>query len=167
MVIRLSDDQMGVILRTVKAVRQAEAWDLGEPASEVDAAAIEAAREQIESAGIDTVECCFPDMWGGLCGKRLTATRFFEVLEAGFSVANAPLAWTIAGEIIPLPYANADTGFPNMRVVPDLPSLRAITWRPRTAICMLDTFTPDGLPVVLDTRRILRRAGDRLASGGV
>jgi glutamine synthetase len=166
MVIRLSDDQMGVILRTVKAVRQAEAWDLGEPASEVDAAAIEDARGQIESAGIDTIECCFPDMWGGLCGKRLTAARFLEVATAGFSVANAPLAWTIAGEIIPLPYANADTGFPNMRVIPDLTSLRPITWRPRTAICMLDTFTPDGLPVALDTRRILRRAVDRLARAG-
>src|SRR5947209_5747815 len=137
MVIRLSDDQTPDIVRPVEATRQAQTWDLDEPPP-VDGAALERARELIGAGSIDTVECCFPDMWGGLCGKRLTSGRFFEVAASGFSVANAPLAWTIAGEIIPLPYANADTGFPNMRAVPDLASLRPITWRARTAICMLD-----------------------------
>jgi glutamine synthetase len=117
-------------------------------------------------ASIDTVECCFPDTWGIFVGRRMPAHVFLKAAEQGLSMPNAPFAWNIAGDIDPTPYANADTGFPNMHVAPDLATLRPAAWAERTAFCLMDAYLErDGSPNPLDTRGILRRAvaslGDR------
>ncbi len=116
---------------------------------------------------IDTVECCFPDLWGALVGRRLSSGSFLAAAERGISMPNAPLAWNILGEIEPTPHASADTGFPNMHVAPDLSTLRAAPWAERTAFCLMDTFLDrDGEPSPLDTRGILRRSLDTLGDLG-
>src|ERR1041384_5060048 len=73
---------------------------------------------------IETVECCFPDTWGVLTGRRLPKGRFLAAAAEGLSMPNAPFAWDIDGHIEPLPYANPETGYPNMHVVADLSTLR-------------------------------------------
>ena len=108
---------------------------------------------------IDTVECCFPDMWGVFVGRRMPARAFLGAAEHGLSMPNAPFAWNIRGDIEPTPYANADTGFPNMHVQPDLATLREAPWAERTAFCLMDASVErGGAPNPLDTRGILRRA---------
>ena len=84
-------------------------------------------------SGFDTVECCFPDTWGIFVGRRMPAPVFLEAVPGGLSMPNAPFAWNLLGEIDPVPYANPDTGFPNMHVVPDLSTLRPAPWAERTA----------------------------------
>jgi glutamine synthetase len=116
---------------------------------------------------IDTVECCFPDSWGILVGRRMPTASFLRSAERGMSMPNAPFAWNIRGDIHPTPYANPDTGFPNMHVVPDLNTLRPAPWAERTAFCLMDAFVePDGVPNPLDTRGILRRAVHTLGEVG-
>jgi glutamine synthetase len=116
---------------------------------------------------IETVECCFPDAWGVLVGRRMPAPVFLRAAERGISWPNAPFAWNIRGDIDPVPYTNADTGFPNMHMVPDLSSLRPAPWADRTAFCMLDGYVePGGDPHPLDPRGIARRAVDALAATG-
>ncbi len=66
-----------------------------------------------------------------------------------------------------MPYTNADTGYPNMHVVPDLASLRTAAWADRTAFCLLDAYLePGGDPHPLDTRAICRRAAEALGAAG-
>jgi glutamine synthetase len=110
-------------------------------------------------SGFDTVECCFPDTWGVFVGRRMPAPVFLDAVTGGLSMPNAPFAWNLRGEIDPVPYANPDTGFPNMHVVPDLSTLRPAPWAERTAFCLMDAFTASGgEPHPLDTRGILRRS---------
>lgn len=116
---------------------------------------------------IDTVECCFPDLWGVLVGRRMSSATFLKAAEHGLSMPNAPMAWNILGHIEATPYASADTGFPNMHVAPDLSTLRAAPWAERTAFCLMDTYLErDGAPNPLDTRGILRRSVATLADLG-
>ena len=116
---------------------------------------------------VDTVECCFPDTWGVFVGRRMPAEVFRRRLEHGISMPNAPFAWNIRGDIHPVPFTNADTGYPNMHLVPDLSSLRRAPWAERTAFCLMDAYvSPGGEPHPLDTRAMLRRAVGVLASTG-
>ena len=116
---------------------------------------------------VDTVECCFPDTWGVFVGRRMPTAVFLRSVERGISWPNAPFAWNIRGDIDPVPYTNADTGFPNMHVVPDLASLRTAAWADRTAFCLLDAYLePGGEPHPLDTRAICRRAAETLGAAG-
>jgi len=121
------------------------------------------AKELIERHAIETVECCFPDSWGVLTGRRMPAATFLRVARSGMSMPNAPFAWDLLGHIDPTPYASADTGFPNMFVRADLGTLRVAPWAARTALCLFDAFVgPDGPEHPLDSRAILRRAVARL-----
>jgi len=116
---------------------------------------------------IDTVECCFPDTWGILVGRRMPAAVFLRAAQDGLSMPNAPFAWNIRGDIDATPYANADTGFPNMHVQPDLSTLRPAPWADRTAFCLMDAFVErGGPPNPLDPRGILRRAVGSLDAQG-
>jgi glutamine synthetase len=118
-------------------------------------------------ASIETVECCFPDSWGIFVGRRMPSAAFLRAAEQGLSMPNAPFAWNIRGDIQPTPYANADTGFPNMHVAPDLSTLRRAPWAERTAFCLMDAFVErDGPPSPLDSRGILRRSVAALADAG-
>ncbi len=116
---------------------------------------------------IDTVECCFADTWGILVGRRMPTASFLSAAEQGLSMPNAPFAWNIAGDMDATPYANADTGFPNMHVMPDLSTLRLAPWAERTAFCLMDAYVErDGAPNPLDPRAILRRSVETLGDAG-
>jgi glutamine synthetase len=121
----------------------------------------------LSDQGIETVECCFPDTWGILTGRRLPTARFLRAAADGLSMPNAPFAWSIRGDIAPLPYTNPDTGYPNMHVLPDLTTLRVAPWAERTGFCLMDAFLePGGEPNPLDPREILRRSIERLRELG-
>jgi len=132
------------------------------------AAAAERARALVEEHGITTVELCFADLWGGLCGRRVPAARLLDLAQAGVSWPNAPFAWSISGEIVPVAYTNPDTGYPNMLVVPDLASLRPLGWRTGTAVCFCDVHVDaSGAPMPMAPVSILHRSVERLAELGL
>ena len=75
--------------------------------------------------------------------------------------------WDMHGVIFPTKFANDETGYPDMHVVPDLSTLRVAAWREGTAFCICDTIDPsthESIP--LDGRAILRRAVDRVSALG-
>lgn len=121
----------------------------------------------LREIGADTVECCYPDLLGTLVGRTMTVPQFLSVLAGGFGMPTATLAWNLAGEIEPVEFVSAATGFPNMRAVPDVATLRPSAWAPGTALCLCDTRMPAGDPVALDSRHLVRSAAGRLAAAGV
>lgn len=128
----------------------------------MDRAGIERTLEAAE-----TVECCFPDTWGSLVGRRMPRDVFVRAAERGLSMPNAAFAWNLVGQIENTPFANADTGFPNMHVAPDLASVRPAPWAPGTAFCLMDVLDgPGGPPHPLSTRGMLRRAVAQLKDLG-
>jgi glutamine synthetase len=116
---------------------------------------------------MQTVECCFPDTWGTLVGRRMPAETFLRAASEGLSMPNAAFAWNLVGEIEPTPFASAETGFPNMHVAPDLATLREAPWADRTAFCLMDPFEDrGGAPHPMSTRAMLRRSVAELGDLG-
>jgi glutamine synthetase len=118
---------------------------------------IDQVRAICEERGIHTVECAFPDAHGFPRGKRIPARQFVERAWRGFDIANAALIWDRKCDVLPdVRYANFDTGYPDMKAVPDLATFRPIPWRPGAASVICDCLEEDGSEVAVSTRRILK-----------
>ncbi|HWR86121.1 MAG TPA: glutamine synthetase family protein [Rhodoglobus sp.] len=122
------------------------------------------------SAGdIDTVIVAFTDMQGRLVGKRTSVRLFLEELaEHGAEACNYLLAVdvemnTVDGYAI----SSWESGYGDMVLKPDLPTLRRIPWLPGTAMVTADLERLDGQPVAPDPRQVLKRQLARLAERGL
>ena len=126
------------------------------------------ARRLLEEHGIHTVECAFPDTQGHMRGKRIPTAHFLRsTAEAGFANADAAFYWDVHCELFELPRYNPAVDIVDMIVVPDLSTLRPITWRDGTAICLCDCVTEHGRgPIAMDPRYLLRRQIERARTLG-
>src|SRR5439155_5382370 len=73
-------------------------------------------------------------------------------------------------EMEPLPgyqYASWDTGYGDLKAIPDLSTLREIPWLEKTALVICDAFDEEtNEPVEVAPRQILRRQVERAAAAG-
>jgi glutamine synthetase len=124
---------------------------------------------KIEAGEIDTIIVVFPDVFGRLVGKRLTAHHFLRhVAEDGTHGCNYLLTLNI--EMDPLDgfeLANWEAGFGDFAMKPDLSTLRVLPWQQATAMVICDLHHEDGKPVAEAPRSVLRRQVDRLAAKGL
>jgi glutamine synthetase len=123
----------------------------------------EALRVGVASGDIDTVLTCFTDMQGRLMGKRVDGEFFCEdVLGHGIEACDYLLALDM--EMDPVQgyqMANWDEGYGDVRLLPDLQTLRRIPWLDRTALVLCDVAFEDGSPVSVSPRQVLQRQVDR------
>src|SRR6185369_6185068 len=102
----------------------------------------------VRKGEIDTVLTVFPDGYARLMGKRLTARHFLEhALDDGVHAC--------------IYLFNGD-----MKMVPDLGTLRLIPWLPKTALVFCDVYTEEGEPVEEAPRWVLKRQLARAAAQG-
>ncbi len=123
--------------------------------------------EELAAQGeIDTVVCAAPDPYGRLVGKRLPVDSFRTLcLEGdGIHVSGVIFAFDLELTPVDLPIANATNGYRDIRLVPDLPTLRRIPWEPRCALVICDAYQAHGDSLIdVAPRTILRRQIARLA----
>jgi glutamine synthetase len=116
---------------------------------------------------LDTVQVVFPDVFGRLLGKRVTARHFTDsILRHGTHVCNYLL--TVDLEMEPIPgfkLANWESGFGDFALRPDLSTLRLVPWQPGAAMVTCDLLQHGGAPVEEAPRQVLRRQLERLAAG--
>ena len=77
--------------------------------------------------------------------------------------------FTVDMEMEPLPgfkLASWERGYGDMKVVPDLGTLRRIPWLPKTALVFCDVYTEEGEPIEEAPRWILQRQVERAAKLG-
>ena len=122
----------------------------------------------VGSGEIETVVTAFPDLYGRLVGKRITG-RFFleEVLGHGMHVCDYLLACDM--EMDPTPgyaFTSWETGYGDLRAVPDLATLRRADWLDHTAIVLCDALDDDDALIDIAPRSLLRRQIERLAEAG-
>ncbi|HUF90793.1 MAG TPA: glutamine synthetase family protein [Candidatus Limnocylindria bacterium] len=122
----------------------------------------------VRKGEIDTVLTVFPDGYGRLLGKRIVGRHFVDhVLEHG---AHACIyLFTVDMEMEPLPgftLTSWERGYGDMKMVPDLDTLRVIPWLSRTALVFCDVYTEEGEPVEEAPRWVLRRQLERAAALG-
>jgi glutamine synthetase len=123
----------------------------------------------VRGGDIDTVLTVVPDGYGRLLGKRIVGRHFVDhVLEAG--VHACVYLFTVDMEMEPLPgfkLTSWERGYGDMKLVPDLDTLRVIPWLPRTALVFCDVYgEEDGKPIEEAPRWVLKRQVERAAAQG-
>jgi glutamine synthetase len=106
---------------------------------------------------------------GRLVGKRFSPDAFRRMLNEGVPLSSCVLGWDVDQWPGPVQeYTGHHTGWHDVRLVPDLGTLRPAAWLERTAICVAD-FIEMGSdePVTIAPRTILRRQIERLGDAGM
>ena len=117
---------------------------------------------------IDTVLTVFPDGFGRLLGKRAVAGYFLDHL-AGEGAHACIYLLTVDMDMEPLPgfrLTSWERGYGDMKLVPDLATLRRIPWLPKTALVFCDVYAEDGTPLEEAPRWVLRRQVERARALG-
>ena len=116
---------------------------------------------------IDTVLTVFPDGYGRLLGKRVVGRYFLETASEG--VHACIYLFTVDMEMEPLPgfkLTSWERGYGDMKVVPDMATLRLIPWLPKTALVFCDVYTEEGEPIEEAPRWVLKRQVEKAAALG-
>jgi glutamine synthetase len=122
----------------------------------------------VRKGEIDTVLTVVPDHYGRLVGKRMVGRHFVEhVLDDGVHACIYLL--TVDMEMEPQPgfkLTSWERGYGDMKMVPDLATLRIIPWLPKTALVFCDVYDDDGQPIEEAPRWVLKRQIARAAAQG-
>ncbi len=126
-------------------------------------------RAAVAAGEVEEVAVAMVDMQGRLQGSRLEAGHFLEeALVEGFPAcvyllsADVEMTPIEAGAIRP-----TESGFGDLVLRPDPDALRRMAWAPRTALALCDVHWPDGAPVAVSPRQVLRRQLERLDALGL
>ena len=125
---------------------------------------IAALREMVADGRIETVITAFPDIYGRLMGKRITAHFLLDhALHEGVHACDYLLACDM--EMDPVPgyaFTSWEKGYGDFRLVPDLKTLRVASWLDRTALVVCDVYEEEEDRLVdVAPRTILRRQVER------
>src|SRR5215470_14352392 len=121
----------------------------------------------IQEHRVDTVKIGGSDFDGIFRGKRLPADVFLDGLEHGFAQGDVLFGWDIAEDLVPgLRFTNWDTGYADLRMVPDPATFRLVPWEERVATVICDFVTEGGEPVQVAPRHVLRRVLERAEALG-
>jgi glutamine synthetase len=130
---------------------------------------LQSLKAKVARKEIDTVLVVFPDVFGRLIGKRLTAHYFVDqVAKSGTHGCNYLL--TLNMEMEPLSgfnLANWEKGFGDFEMRPDLATLRLLPWQPGAAMVICDLHHHDAKRVAEAPRSVLKSQLDVLATKGL
>lgn len=124
-------------------------------------------KDAVSKGEIDTVIVAMTDMQGRLIGKRLTARFFLETNVSPQLFCDYFLATDMEMTLVP-GYESASwaKGYGDFALVPDISTLRAIPWLPKTAVVLSDVISSAGVPLDHSPRQVLRKQLSRLADLG-
>lgn len=124
---------------------------------------LEKTAEFLSNHNVDTVRVGAVDIDGVWRGKQFGIDYFLNAVATnGTNIANVLFGWDVADELVEgLAYTNWDTGYPDIKLVPDLPTLRLVPWEARTAAAFCDMRALDGTRLELSPRDILRSATEK------
>ncbi|MBH1932761.1 glutamine synthetase [Streptomyces sp. AV19] len=130
---------------------------------------IDGLRKHVRSGQVDTVLLALPDLQGRLKGKRYGARHFVERIATG----DADMcAYILATDVDMTPadgfaMTSWDSGYQDLHAVPDLSTIRALPWMPRTVLVHADAQDHQGQPLEVAPRQMLRHQLARLADRGL
>lgn len=119
---------------------------------------------------VDTVVCGTPDPVGRIVGKRLTVPSFGKLAVEGEGIGASSFVFAVDVEMKPLdlPVSNADNGWADFRMVPDMATMRRIPWEPRAVFVLCDAHQMgSGALLEVAPRTILRRQIERAEERGI
>ncbi len=128
---------------------------------------------RIETEGVDLVRLSFPDLHGILRGKALLPSALPGAFADGCAITSSLLFKdTSHRTVLPVFSPGAGIGLTRLEgasdviMVPDPTTFRMLPWLRSTGWMLCDVYFPDGSPVELAPRHLLRRALASLNAGG-
>jgi len=126
-------------------------------------------KSRVADGKIENIVVGFPDMYGRFMGKRFDAEFFVnDALTNGTHACDYLLASDMEMEPIQgFKFANWERGYGDFHLVPDINSLRQVSWQPKTALVVCDVkhnTTHDYIHVA--PRSILRKQIERASKLG-
>jgi glutamine synthetase len=124
--------------------------------------------DELADAGIRTVIVTSADVTGRLVGKRFGTDVFRKLVHEGVPLSSCVLGWDFDQWPGPTQsYTGHHTGWHDVRLVPDLSTLRPAAWLESTAICVAD-FVEMGRDDLVEVapRTVLRRQIERFETDG-
>ena len=119
---------------------------------------------KVESGEIDTVMTVFTDLYGRMMGKRITGDFFLDhTAKSGMHSCN--YLFTVDMEMDTISgydFANWESGYGDFHCIPDLDTLRQITWLEKSALVICDIYNHEKERISIAPRNILRHQVDRL-----
>lgn len=115
-------------------------------------------RQWLVDKHIDEVEAIVPDMAGVARGKYMPAKKFSA--EGVMRLPESVFIQSVTGEYIDdyLDEATVNPADRDMVTKPDLATLRVVPWGDEPTACVIhDCFEPEGQPVDIAPRQVLRR----------
>lgn len=130
-------------------------------------------RRVVDELGIEMVRFSFVDQHGVLRGKTIARGGVAAAMRSGVTAPSSLLLKDTSGQSV-FSVFSPDTGVGvggfsgagDIVMVPDPATFRVLPWAPRTGWILCDVHFPDGSPVPLCTRTILRNELTTLASRG-
>jgi glutamine synthetase len=113
----------------------------------------------VADGDVETVIVAFPDMYGRLVGKRITAAFFLdEVAEKGMHACDYLMACDM--EMDPVPgyaFTSWAKGYGDFHPVPDFETMRVASWQNKSALVLCDVYRTERHELVpLAPRSVLR-----------
>ena len=130
---------------------------------------LDALKAEIAAGEIDTVLAVFPDLYGRLIGKRIAGDFFLDsTVEGGMHACDYLLTVDMEMEVVEgYDFANWGKGYGDFHCVPDLATLRRITWLEKSALVVCDLQDEKGhAPVAVAPRSLLKAQIERLGEVG-
>jgi glutamine synthetase len=129
---------------------------------------VAALRDAVADGSVDTVIVAVTDLQGRLQGKRLDAEYFLsDVLEHGTDGCNYLFAVDIEMNTVDgYSISSWDRGYGDFVMVPDLATMRRLSWQSGTVLLLADATWLDHQPVSESPRQVLKKQLDRLAERG-
>lgn len=127
----------------------------------------------IEEHGIRIVILGGCDLSGIFRGKRLPAARFAMRPDHPIGFSDYLFAIDIEEQLIPREtsyqgwWPSWDTGLAEIQALPDLSTFRVVPWLDETALVLCDYAFPDGTPIEVSPRYVLRRVVERARAAGL
>ena len=126
-------------------------------------------KEKITAGEIETILAVFPDLYGRLVGKRITADFFLDqTARSGMHACDYLLTVDMEMDVIEgYDFANWDKGYGDFHCAPDFSTLRQATWLDRTALVLCDLQTDEThQPIPVAPRTLLKDQIARLQDVG-
>jgi len=130
---------------------------------------LEGLHSAVASGEIETVLTVFPDLYGRLMGKRIVGSFFLdEIAEDGMHCCDYLLACDMEMDTTPgYAFTSWESGYGDLRAIPDLSTLRRADWLERTAVVVCDCLEEEeDRPVEVSPRRILQRQIEAARAAG-
>ena len=128
---------------------------------------------EVTERGLQVVRFSFADQHGLLRGKAVAASALADALANGVTITTTLFAKDSAHKtVFPVFTPGGGFGMDEMQggadalMIADPTTFRVLPWAPDTGWVQCETWFGNGKPVPFDTRRLARRALDRLAQIG-